>query len=238
MSLRLALLAFFLPPEAGASQSILVKPKMQWTDPARLPKGGNNNFGPGAYEPEPMRVQNNEDDTSNDFNLNSATFRTWISELCKQPPDPWVIVESRKKNGLWTTVRKPKNALATLLLLLENYELDVTYLSECTEARKLFPTSCMRGKAGPVPGRELESELAGDNSPADTFAQFRSAMRLEKRAIRQLYGRLKETSFLDGSQASVEIARKIRHAAEYTSTCRLRSFEEKMAKRKTSASPE
>jgi|GEM_PF-6790003 len=228
----LALLTWLFSFQAFAAESALVKPKMQWTDPARLPKGEKNTYGPAAYVPEPTRG-NDANSSSDDFGLSSPTFRAWITELCQKPADAQELAESRKTNGLWTTVRRPKNALGTFLLLLENYELDLVYLGECTEARKLFATACKRGKPGPRPGRELGEEIARDNSPEDTFSQYRSAMRLEKKAIRQLFGRLKETSFLDGSPESIEKARKIRQAAEYTSTCRLRTFDEQLVKNKT-----
>ncbi len=215
---------------SGSWSEFVKKPVMQWTDPARLPKG--QDYGPPEYVPAPNRTGNREEE-SQGIALGSPQFVAWIAELCKLPADNLELSERKKAGGAWVSVQKPKNALGTLLLLLENYESDVIYISSCREQRKLMPSACRAGKPGPVPGRTLEEDVYGFGSAEGYFqAQHTSASRLELKALRENYGALREIGNLNGSSSSATLARKIRHAAEYTATCRIRAIDTAFTGRK------
>jgi hypothetical protein len=234
-ALLFALLAC-TPSLAADESGSFKKPKLQWTDPARLPPTSPNQFGPPAYVPEPNRTAEPEHDgAGHEFSLNGSTFRNWVQELCKNPPLAEQLAERRTLRGMSEVVKRPKNELGSFLLLLQNYEDDIQYISECKEARRTFPTSCRAGQPGPRPARDLGGplglELAADHPAGDLLAMHKSALFETKKALKQLYSRLSNIAFLDGSPESVATARKIRQAAEFTSTCTFRATEEKSAPR-------
>ena len=149
------------------------------------------------------------------------SFRDWIADLCGAPPVAEGI-ERRKTIG-GAGVQKPTNALGSLLLLLENYEDDITYVTDCREQRKTFQRACRQQGFGPIPGRTIVDDPAAAKVSSDLLLVHKGAARGTEALLKKAFGKLLEMAGLDGSPGSVEKARKIRHAAEHAATCKIRA---------------
>ncbi len=155
---------------------------------------------------------------------NSVAFRAWVAELCESPAVEAGLSERRKSTSFNSVVQRPSNALGSLLLLLENYENDITYVNDCREQRKTLKTACKAPGLGPIPGRTIIDHPAAAKESSDLLLVHKGAARKTQEALQKTFSALVDVGGLDGSLASVERARKIRHAAEFAATCKIRAI--------------